>query len=90
MPLPGLQESASLKMSTFAVTDGLRPEEVGHDNQLTGCPVDPQAEAIRGVRHRAQSRRPYLPKADAQMSTPPPMFLVSEQMNQELASRPPH
>jgi hypothetical protein len=49
----GLQESVAIKISVFAVTDGLRPFAAGHDRQLTGYPIHCPSKAVRGGLQRA-------------------------------------
>jgi len=41
--------------ANFGSADFNRHIRVAHDRQLSGCPVQLQSEAVRGIRQRAQS-----------------------------------
>ena len=53
--------SNTMSMSNFddqrrmELADSLRPFGTVHGRQLSGAPVQPQSEAVRGIQHRAQS-----------------------------------
>jgi hypothetical protein len=68
-PFPALTRPSRETLLNCLAGVSSRPIAVGHDCQLTGCPVHCQSKAVRGIRQRALSCHLTKDRAAIQFST---------------------